>query len=101
MIEEQTKVVHDFLFRQAGKKAYSLARLKALTELAKLHREEFLQLVHKNKEVLLPNSVLEAERRFQSLTPSDIPHFAEKIQWMANRTRERSKARRQLKKESK
>lgn len=92
MSEEQNKVVHDFLLRRAGKKAYSLARLKAQTELAKLHREEFLKLVHKIRDTLASNYTSEAEMMFQSLTPSDISDYYSRIQWMMDKAKAHRKA---------
>ena len=97
MSEERSQVVHDFLFRRAGKKAYSLARLKAQTELAKLHREEFLELVHKIRDTLAPSYTSEAERSFQSLDPSEIDIYYDRVQWMKRRNQERRKARQEAK----
>ena len=93
MKEEQSQVVHDFLYRQAGQRTYNLARLKAYTELAKLHREEFLKLSHKYQDTLISNSTMAAEQRFQALSDTDVDHLYVQIQRMKERTKERRKAR--------
>jgi len=93
MTEERSQVVHDFTLRQAGKKAYSLARLKAQTELAKLHREEFLELVHKHRDELTPESIRYAEERFQSFSLTDTDRLYDRIQHMKERDSQRRKAR--------
>ena len=96
MTEERSQVVHDALLRQASKKTYSLARLKAQAELAKLHREEFLDLVHKQRDELLPSVTLATEKRFQNFSPADVDLIYERIQWKKERDKERRKAQKGL-----
>jgi len=94
MAEDQDKVVHDFLVRRAKEGAYSLARLKALSKLAKLHREEFLNLVHEERDLILPKFLERAENQIKNLTPESKDSIIRMLQWKTERDQAKRKIKR-------
>lgn len=80
MVGTDLKIVQKYYQQLAKKKAYSFARFEALKQLVKNHREEFLAIVHSEREKVLPRFQEKFEATLKSYSPETVKRIADRIQ---------------------